>query len=70
MGKAEEYIQGICNTGDWLTPGEAGEAVRIAREEVIEKACDWFKKLDEQECSFDSIDTFIVHFREAMEKGE
>lgn len=82
MSKAEQYIQGICNTGDWLTPGEAREAVRIAREEVIEKAVKWLyeqaniytkvdvNRKDESIHTKFYADKMIDDFRKAMEKGD
>ena len=55
MNKAEKFIEE--NTKDctnkslregeyylWLTPSEAKRAVEIAREETIEKVCEWLKK--------------------------
>lgn len=43
------------------------EAVEYTRTDAfIEKACAWFRKVKEQECSFDGIDSFITHFKEAM----
>ena len=50
----------------WLTPENALAAVEIERQEVIEKAIAWFRQVKEQGCSFDGIDAFIVHFKEAM----
>lgn len=58
MSKAEKFIKDytrFCsnaywdkNDGDsyfpWLTPDQARRAVEIAREEVIEKACEWLLK--------------------------
>ena len=29
---------------EWLTPDQARKAVEIAREEMIEKVCEWLKK--------------------------
>lgn len=59
MSKANEFIKeharncsnayGDKNDGDsyfpWLTPAQARKAVEIAREEVIEKACDAYCKV-------------------------
>ena len=53
---------------EWLTPEAALEAVRIAREEVIEKAATWFANRYQAKCSLDAND--IEDFRKAMEKGE
>ena len=50
----------------WITPDNALAAVEIERQEVIEKAIAWFRQVKEQGCSFDGIDAFIVHFKEAM----
>jgi hypothetical protein len=52
----------------WLTPDNALAAVEIERQEVIEKAIEWFRQVKEQGCSFDGIDAFIVHFKEAMKE--
>ena len=68
MGKAEEYIQGICNTGDWLTPGEAREAVRIEREEVIEKAVKWLNNFYSEDRHCFLVKEDIDAFKQAMEK--
>ena len=60
MTKAEKYIQdytracsnvfinpqlgGTEENHPWLTPDQARRAVEIAKEEVIEKACEWLKE--------------------------
>jgi len=54
----EEFV--YCS---WLTPKNALAAVEIAREEVIEKACKYFK-----ECEYSEV--FIKDFCKAMKKGE
>lgn len=55
MSKAEKFIQEHTNTTynynsyaqdaiPWLTPDDARKAVEIAREEMIDKFCEWVKK--------------------------
>ena len=38
----------------------------IRADTFIEKACSWFREVKEQKCSFDGMDAFIIHFKEAM----
>ena len=80
MSKASDYIKTntrkcsneimprLCEP--WLTPDNALRAVEIAREEVIEKACDYLRK---NLCNYfdstrDEYDGFIDGFRKAMEE--
>lgn len=50
---------------EWVTPDVARGAVRIAREELIEKACEWLTIHDSY-----SIPTNVLveNFRKAMEE--
>ena len=50
---------------EWLTPEQALAAVVIAREELIDKACEWLLKND----SYSKPTDYLVReFRKAMEK--
>jgi hypothetical protein len=50
---------------EWLTPEQALAAVEIAREELIDKACEWLLKND----SYSKPTDYLVReFRKAMEK--
>ena len=58
----------------WLTPDQARRAVEIAREETIEKACEWIENflecstLIEYQVTPDEIEKQINDFRKAMEE--
>ena len=50
---------------EWLTPEQALAAVEIAREELIDNACEWLLKND----SYSKPTDYLVReFRKAMEK--
>lgn len=61
---------------EWLTPEQALAAVEIAKEEVIEKACEWLKENKEHPligCEDPCLsgyltDEFIEEFKKAMEE--
>ena len=80
--KVEKYIQehtNKCSNEDgfsyvpWLTPDDARAVAAIAREEVIERACEWLKNNVTEKGAF-SVLSFkkedIESFKQAMEKGE
>ena len=53
----------------WLTPDQARRAVEIAREETIDKACEWLNQFDAYRlCLEGHKDYFIEKFRKAMEE--
>jgi hypothetical protein len=70
---AEKDYERVISYREWLTPDAALEAVRIAREEVIERACEWLKNNVTEKGAF-SVLSFkkedIESFKQAMEKGE
>ncbi|SEA78791.1 hypothetical protein SAMN04487851_11423 [Prevotella sp. tc2-28] len=87
MSKAEEFIQDYtrnCSNefepqkappsvyNPWLTPNEARKAVEIAREEVIEKACEYLDlhcnevKTEDNGIAGWIDNEFIDNFRKAM----
>jgi hypothetical protein len=64
---AVEYRDGkkVISYHEWLTPEQALAAVEIAREELIDKACEWLLKND----SYSKPTDYLVReFRKAMEK--
>lgn len=64
---AVEYSDGkkVILYHEWLTPEQALAAVEIAREELIDKACEWLLKND----SYSKPTDYLVReFRKAMEK--
>jgi hypothetical protein len=64
---AVEYRDGkkVILYHEWLTPEQALAAVEIAREELIDKACEWLLKND----SYSKPTDYLVReFRKAMEK--
>ena len=64
---AVEYKDGkkVISYHEWLTPEQALAAVDIAREELIDKACEWLLKND----SYSKPTDYLVReFRKAMEK--
>ena len=64
---AVEYKDGkkVISYHEWLTPEQALAAVEIAREELIDKACEWLLKND----SYSKPTDYLVReFRKAMEK--
>ena len=40
----DRYGQKVISYHEWLTPEQALAAVEIAREELIDKACEWLKE--------------------------
>lgn len=75
MSKAKQFIKdytsGCSNEltdgayHEWLTPEQALAAVEIAREEMIDKACEWLLKND----SYAKPTELLVRdFKKAMEK--
>lgn len=86
MSKAEKFIQDYTrhssnaywdkNGGDsyfpWLTPDQARKAVEIAREEMIEKACEYLDlhcndvKTEDNGIAGWIDNEFINNFRQAM----
>ena len=38
------YVEGEVYYSPWLTPDQARSAVEIAKEEMIDKFCEWVKK--------------------------
>ena len=72
---AEQFIKDYTNHSsnefadggfhEWLTPEQALAAVEIAREELIDNACEWLLKND----SYSKPTDYLVReFRKAMEK--
>lgn len=64
---AVEYKDGkkVISYHEWLTPEQALAAVEIAREELIDKACEWLLKND----SYSKPTDYLVReFRKAMEE--
>ena len=71
----DKYGKKVISYHEWLTPEQALSAVKIAREEAIEKAC---KKLEK--CMYDNlmfqgrlhrkevIETFIEDFKKYMDE--
>lgn len=62
-GCSNELIDGAYH--EWLTPEQALAAVEIAREELIDKACEWLLKND----SYAKPTELLVRdFKKAMEE--
>ena len=65
-----EYTQGVYTPSyhPWLTPEQALAAVDIAREELIEKACEWLNNFysEDRHCYLVAED--IKAFKQAMEE--
>lgn len=64
---AVEDIHGkkVISYHEWLTPEQALAAVEIAREELIDKACEWLLKNDSYSKPTDYL---VSEFRKVMEK--
>lgn len=80
MSKAEKFIQDYtrnCSNefepqkappsvyNPWLTPDEARKAVEIAREEVMERACDAYCKVCKLNCNHRKCH-YLNNFKQAM----
>ena len=67
---AVEYKDGkkVISYHEWLTPEQALAAVEIAKEELIEKVCEWLKEQDEM-VGVSFKEDFIIRFKNYM-KGE
>ncbi len=48
-----------------VTPLE-GDTVYVREDAFIEKACDWFRTLDDKEPPYTTTEEFIEEFRKAM----
>ena len=72
MSKAEEFIQE--NTKDcsnkslskskyysWLTPDQAREAVKIAKEEILNDICEWIEENIGEYCDGENIMFSAIH---------
>lgn len=58
--------KGDIGAGWLIFPLTNNDIEYVRTDAFIEKACAWFKEVKEQKCSFDDIDAFIIHFKEAM----
>ena len=75
----KDYTNGCSNQLDcepplyheWLTPEQAECAAEIARDETIDKACEWFY-LQLNNCTMEcgDIEKFIKDFRKAMKGSQ
>ena len=68
---AVEYKDGkkVISYHEWLTPEQALAAVEIAREELIERACEWLAKWDAYRvCLEGGRDWFVEQFKKAMKE--
>lgn len=68
---AVEDIHGkkVISYHEWLTPEQALAAVEIAREELIDKACEWLGKWDAYRvCLEGRRDWFVEQFKKAMKE--
>ena len=64
------YEEGIGKLYEpWLTPDNARAAVEIARQEVIDKGCEWLRNYVNPTAGTYLFDEDIEKFRKAM-KGE
>ena len=72
----DRYGKKVISYHEWLTPEQALAAVEIAREELIDKACEWLSNVSIEDMSYkyDDFDTsegwykFIEDFRKTMEE--
>ena len=61
----DKYGKKVISYHEWLTPEQALAAVEIAREEMIDKACEWLLKND----SYAKPTELLVRdFKKAMEE--
>ena len=62
------YLNSTGKLKDGISTGRFRDTdIEYIRTDIfIENACAWFRKVKEQECSFDGIDSFITHFKEAV----
>ena len=73
-GCSNELTDGVYH--EWLTPEQALAAVEIAREELIDKACEWLKENKDHpfiECEDPCLsgyltNEFIEEFKKIMEE--
>ena len=64
----DRYGKKVISYHEWLTPEQALAAVKIAREELIEKACEWLNNFysEDRHCYLVAED--IKAFKQAMEE--
>ena len=60
----DRYGKTIISYREWLTPDQALRAAEIAKEETIEKACEYIR---DYAPIYYNCDGFIEHFRKAMQ---
>lgn len=71
-GCSNELTDGVYH--EWLTPEQALAAVEIAREELIDKACEWLREHKDDVATEDNgiygwiPECFIEGFKKAMEE--
>ena len=71
-GCSNELTNGVYH--EWLTPEQALAAVEIAKEEVINKACEWLREHKDYVATEDNgisgwiPECFIEGFKKAMEE--
>lgn len=61
----DRYGKTVISYHEWLTPEQALMAVEIAKEETIEKACEWLLKNDSYA---KPTEVLVRDFRKAMEE--
>ena len=64
-----EYVGTTCKVYQpWLTPDQALRAAEIAKEETIEKACDWLENFYSEDRYCFLVKEDIEAFKQAMEE--
>ena len=66
----DKFGKKVISYREWLTPDQALRAVEIAREELIEKACEWLEEhlLNFWSQRITNTDYFIEDFKQAINK--
>jgi hypothetical protein len=63
----DRFEKKVISYHEWLTPDQARNAVEIAREEVIEIACDAYCAIcDTKECDGCAECTWVINFRRQL----
>lgn len=65
----DKYGKKVISYHEWLTPDQAERAVEIAREELVDKACEWLYEYCRYGCcEYIEKNDFIEDFRKTMEE--
>ena len=66
LWKEHHIIGGCCSSIEEMKYSVAREVAEKLTDALIEKACDWFRTLDDKEPPYKTTEEFIEGFKKAM----